>query len=87
MPNLFSRLPFRRSRLKRTLVQTLSDKAADPIEVSLQALGRSRKAQVAPALLLATGAGAAFWWWTQWARGSAESEAAARERDPLKSPD
>ena len=82
MPNLFSRLPFRRSPVQRKLVQKLSAKAADPIETSLQALGRSRKAQVAPALLLATGAGAAFWWWTQWARGSAESEAAGKgEKD------
>ena len=87
MPNLFSRLPFRGRPIKPTLVQTLSAKVADPIETSLQALGRSRKAQVAPALLLATGAGAAFWWWTQWARGAEESEAAARKSDPSKSPD
>ena len=86
MPNLFSRLPFRRPP-KRSLVQTLSAKATDPIEASLQALGRSRKAQIAPALLLATGAGAAFWWWTQWARGAEESEAAARASDPSRSPD
>ena len=39
----------------------------------------SRVARAAPAaLLLATGAGTALWWWTQWARGRAESEAADR---------
>jgi hypothetical protein len=32
---------------------------------------------VAPVLLMATGAGVAVWWWTQWARGRAESEATA----------
>ena len=35
---------------------------------------RARTAQVVPALLLATGTGVAFWWWTQWARGQAESD-------------
>ncbi len=78
MPNLSFRLSLGWPPIKRDLVQTLSAKAVDPIEASLQALGRSRKAQVAPALLLATGAGVAFWWWTQWARGSAESEAAGK---------
>ena len=50
----------------------------------------SRKVQVelpvAPVLLLATGAGVAVWWWTQWARGQAESEPApageAEDRKP-----
>ena len=59
------------------LAKTVAREVPDAMETSLQALGRSRTAQVAPALLLATGAGAAFWWWTQWARGRAESEAAA----------
>ena len=46
------------------------------------AASRSRTAQVVPALLLATGTGVAFWWWTQWARGAEESEAAGkREQD------
>jgi len=30
---------------------------------------------LASAVILAAGAGVAFWWWTQWARGRAESEA------------
>jgi len=72
------------SRLKRMLSRAplhtpkppVVAKASDAVEASLQALGRSRTAQVAPALLLATGAGVAFWWWTQWARGRAESEGA-----------
>lgn len=43
---------------------------------------------VAPVLLLATGAGVAVWWWTQWARGRAESEAAAPTgAPPPSSPD
>jgi uncharacterized protein HemX len=33
-------------------------------------------APIASAVVLAAGAGVAFWWWTQWARGRAESEAA-----------
>ena len=44
------------------------------LEALMQTLGRSGKDQIGPALLLATSAGVAFWWWTQWARGSAESE-------------
>ena len=74
---LLSRLASLRPR-KRPLAKMLATKAADPIAASLQALGRSRKAQAAPALLLATGAGVAFWWWTQWARGVEESEAAGK---------
>ncbi len=31
-------------------------------------------APIASAVVLAAGAGVAFWWWTQWARGRAESE-------------
>jgi hypothetical protein len=37
---------------------------------------------VAPVLLMATGAGVAVWWWTQWARGRAESDAAAPAAPP-----
>ena len=32
---------------------------------------------LAPTLIAAAGAGVAFWWWTQWARGRAEAERAA----------
>ena len=84
MPKLIDRLPFRRKAAASPLAeqaQALVRKAPDAVEASLQALGRSPSmAQVAPALLLATGAGVAFYWWTQWARGSAESEAAAKDK-------
>jgi len=36
---------------------------------------------IASAVVLAAGAGVAFWWWTQWARGRAESEADLTEAD------
>ena len=86
MIKTLSRLLPKRPPKPAKLVQALASKAVDPMEASLQALGRSRKAQVAPALLLATGAGVAFWWWTQWARGAEESEAAGKgEAD--KAPD
>jgi hypothetical protein len=58
--------------------------------------GRTRKAgahklqlelPVAPVLLLATGAGVAVWWWTQWARGRAESEGAAGDGATDPGPD
>ncbi len=35
----------------------------------------SRAATLWPALFAAAGAGAAVWWWNQWARGNAEAEA------------
>jgi uncharacterized protein HemX len=37
---------------------------------------------IASAVVLAAGAGVAFWWWTQWARGRAESEAEIAAADP-----
>ena len=80
MVKLFGRELFKRR--PRRIVETIARKAPDAMEASLQALGRSRTAEVAPALLLATGAGVAFWWWTQWARGRAESEAAADRNKP-----
>ncbi|WP_174301332.1 hypothetical protein [Caulobacter sp. S45] len=78
MIKTLSRLLPKRKSKPAELGRALASKAVDPMEASLQALGRSRKAQVAPALLLATGAGVAFWWWTQWARGAEESEAAGK---------
>jgi uncharacterized protein HemX len=36
---------------------------------------------IASAVVLAAGAGVAFWWWTQWARGRAETEADLAETD------
>lgn len=42
----------------------------------------SRVGALWPALFAAAGTGAAVWWWNQWARGRAETEAAqAREAD------
>ncbi len=82
LSRLASLRPTKQPLAKSPMAEVLADKAADPIEASLQALGRSRKAQVAPALLLATGAGVAFWWWTQWARGAEESEAAGKNEAP-----
>ncbi len=82
MKTLLSRLTslwlIKRPPAKAALAEALETKAANPVETSLQALG-ARTAQAAPALLLATGAGVAFWWWSQWARGAEESEAAAKK--------
>lgn len=36
---------------------------------------------IASAVVLAAGAGVAFWWWTQWARGRAENEADLTEAE------
>jgi uncharacterized protein HemX len=38
-------------------------------------------APIASAVVLAAGAGVAFWWWTQWARGRAENEADLTEAE------
>ena len=83
MPKLLDRLPFRRKPKPSVAkaVQARVRQAPYAVKASLLALGQSRKAPVAPAVLLATGLGVAFWWWTQWARGTAESEAAAKEKD------
>ena len=75
--NLFDRL---RGKLPRPrLAKVDASVARKAPDAMIRAIGRSPGSQVAPALLLATGAGVALWWWTQWARGSAESEAAARD--------
>jgi hypothetical protein len=59
-------------------IDILLDKLSEPPKGR-----RGHVARAAPAaLLLATGAGAAVWWWTQWARGRAESEAADRAAHP-----
>jgi uncharacterized protein HemX len=81
MPSLLDRLPFRRRRAGDPLsaaTSTLAEAAPDVAKASVKALERARGAPVAaPVLILATGAGVAVWWWTQWARGRAESDAAA----------
>ena len=72
-----------------------AEKATEMVEAAVDVLGhavqskapaekatRLRSAPVAPALLIATGAGVAVWYWTQWARGQAESEAPAKEPSP-----
>ena len=60
------------NRLSRKAV-----KAVDTAPMSEARLARTaRSLPVAPTILLATGAGVAFWYWTQWSRGRAESDAA-----------
>lgn len=59
----------------------------EPVEAAIEAMARTRPTQVAPAIILATGAGVALWWWTQWARGAAESEILARDPEPPIQPD
>ena len=94
---LLDRLPFRPKPTARGVAETVkavteqansgkavASKAPAAMDAALAALGRSRASPVAPALLLATGAGVAFWWWTQWARGRAESEAAAKDETDAK---
>jgi hypothetical protein len=78
MPSLLDRLSFRRTRSKP---QRLADQAGDAVQASLQTVAShaGRVPPAAPLLILATGAGVAVWWWTQWARGRAESEAAEKK--------
>jgi hypothetical protein len=84
MPSLFDRLPFRRRRaaaLPSAVATTLAEAGPKVADAAGKALERARVAPVAaPVLILATGAGVAVWWWTQWARGRAESDAAAAEK-------
>jgi hypothetical protein len=62
----------------KSLIEIILDTLSEPPKTK-----RGHVARAAPAaLLLATGAGAAVWWWTQWARGRAESEAADRAAHP-----
>jgi hypothetical protein len=85
MPKLLERIPVlqrRRNRATAAAVAKVADRAAAQapgvLEATLRAFSGppSAKVQVAaPVLILATGAGVAVWWWTQWARGRAESEA------------
>jgi cbb3-type cytochrome oxidase subunit 3 len=66
----------------KSLIEIILDTLSEPPKTK-----RGRVARAAPAaLLLATGAGAAVWWWTQWARGRAESEAADRAAHPERNP-
>jgi len=51
---------------------------AETAQTSTPAPGLS---PIASAVVLAAGAGVAFWWWTQWARGRAETEAELAEVD------
>jgi hypothetical protein len=81
MLRLLDRLPFRRRTLPAP--KRLADQAADAVQGALQTVSReaARVPATAPLLILATGAGVAVWWWTQWARGRAESEANAKDGD------
>ena len=64
------------------VLEVASDALTPERSKDAKATGRQRNAPVAPALLIATGAGVAFWYWTQWARGQAESDAAAKDEPP-----
>ena len=73
---------FRPKRPKLPLIHAVTAKAPDVVEASVEVLGRARMTPVVPALMLAT-SGAALLWWTQWARGQAEHDAADRpDGDP-----
>ncbi len=61
------------------VVEAAETAAADAVEAGAS-IPKTKTAQVAPALLLATGAGVAFWYWTQWARGQAESDQAESDQ-------
>ncbi len=59
----------------------VADTVSTAVREALRPSARAKTAQhVAPALLLATGAGVAFLWWTQWARGQAESDQAESDQ-------
>ncbi len=78
-PRLARMWPFARKVSAKTVVEQA--KAAS------EALSQVGTAQVAPAILLATGAGVALLWWTQWARGRAESDTASSGSEPPSKPD
>lgn len=87
MPSLLDRLPFRRKRDPplAEAARRVADAAPAVADKAAQVLERARNAPAttaAPVVLLATGAGVAVWWWTQWARGRAESEAAEKKSGP-----
>jgi hypothetical protein len=69
--------------LKLGLPRGSSKKTSAPPKSPTPASGLS---PIASAVVLAAGAGVAFWWWTQWARGRAESEADPSTTD-LTEPD
>ena len=70
------RLPdLRRVHLPELKDLHLPDLQAPEIDWGRGRMG-SRVAALWPALFAAAGAGAAVWWWNQWARGRAEAEAA-----------
>ena len=78
MPRLFDKLRRRPRPTVSALAETAQKagrRTSDMVAASLRTLSGTHKAQAAaPALVLATGVGVAFWWWTQWARGRAEVE-------------
>ncbi len=53
-------------------------KTSQAAQTSTPAAGLS---PIASAVVLAAGAGVAFWWWTQWARGRAENDAELADAD------
>ena len=54
---------------------------ADPETAAPAKAPASGLSPIASAVVLAAGAGVAFWWWTQWARGRAESDGEPAEAD------
>jgi len=64
--------------LKLGLPRRSTKETSAPQNTSTAAPGLS---PIASAVVLAAGAGVAFWWWTQWARGRAESEGDLIEAD------
>jgi uncharacterized protein HemX len=64
--------------LKKGLPRRSNEETSAPKETPSAAPGLS---PIASAVVLAAGAGVAFWWWTQWARGRAESEADVTEAE------
>jgi uncharacterized protein HemX len=73
--------------LKLGLPRKSSPKAAPEVAPEAPTLPKSsgpRLSPIASAVVLAAGAGVAFWWWTQWAQGRAEAEADLADADGLR---
>jgi len=64
--------------LKLGLSRRSADETSAPKKTTTPAPGLS---PIASAVVLAAGAGVAFWWWPQWARGRAETEAEIADAD------
>jgi len=67
---------------RRTRPKTAPGSVAESVPV--QTAAAPGLSPIASAVVLAAGAGVAFWWWTQWARGRAETEADLADADGPK---